>query len=83
MIESIASEIYFEMERVDEVYEAKMAAFEADCNEGKGEPSACHNVADFYAVVKNNHEIAFKLYSKNCLENSHPVSCFNLAKHYR
>ena len=28
------------LERVDDEYEAKMAAFEVDCNDGKGEPVA-------------------------------------------
>ena len=32
------------MELVDAEYEAKMAGFEVDCNDGTGESIACHNV---------------------------------------
>ena len=32
------------MNLVDEAYLEKMAAFEVDCNDGKGEPAACHHV---------------------------------------
>jgi len=29
-----------------------MAGFEIDCNDGKGEASACHHVAEFFSVIK-------------------------------
>ena len=34
------------MNLVDEAYLEKMAAFEVDCNDGKGEPAACHHVGN-------------------------------------
>ena len=33
-------------------YTYRMAGFEIDCNDGKGEPSACHHVGEFYSVIK-------------------------------
>ena len=30
----------------------RMAGFEIDCNDGKGEPSACHHVGEFFSVIK-------------------------------
>ena len=45
-----------EMNLVDEENEAKMAAFEVDCNDGKGEPMDCHHVGEFYSVVKDQHD---------------------------
>lgn len=33
-----------EMNRIDDAYIERMTAFEADCNDGKGEPMACHQV---------------------------------------
>ena len=44
-----------ELELVDDAYLAKMAAFESDCNDGKGEPAACHHVGEFYSVALTNN----------------------------
>lgn len=71
-----------EMNRVDAEYEAKMVAFEVDCNGGKGEPMACHNVGEFYSVVKDQHDRSAKIYAQNCLDNKYGPSCFNLARLY-
>lgn len=71
------------MERVDENYELKMAAFEADCNDGQGEPVACHHVGEFYSVVKDEHNRSAKVYEKNCYGKNYGPSCFNLARLYR
>ena len=69
-----------EFHYVDEAYETKMAAFEIDCNEGRGEPLACHHVGEFYAVVKDDHKRASKVYEENCLSKDFEASCFNLGK---
>lgn len=71
-----------EMNRIDEDYEAKMVAFEVDCNGGKGEPMACHHVGEFYSVVKDQHDRSAKIYIQNCTENKYGPSCFNLARLY-
>lgn len=70
------------MELVDDEYESKMAGFEIDCNDGKGDPTACHHVAEFYSVVKDDWARAAKVYEGNCESKDYPASCFNLAKLY-
>lgn len=71
------------MELVDDAYETKMAAFEVDCNDGKGEPIACHHVGEFYSVVKDAHDRAAKVYEGNCYEKEYGPSCFNLGRLFR
>lgn len=70
------------LELVDEAYEAKMLAFEINCREGTGEPMGCHNVAEFYSVVKDDHSRAAATYQLNCDNKNFAPSCFNLAKLY-
>jgi hypothetical protein len=50
------------LELVDDAYEAKMLAFEITCNEGGGQAMACHNVGEFYSVVKEDHKRAAVTY---------------------
>ena len=69
-----------ELNLVDDAYETKMAAFESDCNDGKGEALPCHQTAEFFSVVKEDRERAGKMYERNCREKGYPASCFNLAK---
>ena len=71
------------MDLVDEAYETKMAAFEADCNDGKGEAVACHHVGEFYSVVKEDRKRAAAVYEKNCQEKGYGPSCFNLGRLFR
>jgi len=72
------------MNLVDDEYELKMAAFELDCNDGFGFGSACHHVAEFYSVVKDEHDRAKATFEKNCHREKNPYypSCFNLGKLY-
>lgn len=72
-----------EFQEVNEEYEAKMAGFEVDCNDGKGTAAACHHVGEFYSVVKDQHDRAAAVYTNNCTTYSYPASCFNLAKLFR
>lgn len=72
-----------EFSLVDDAYEAKMTGFEIDCNEGKGEPSACHHVGEFLSVIKNDHNKSGRIYKDNCLQRKYTPSCFNLGKLYR
>lgn len=68
------------LERVDESYEVRMAGFEVDCFDGKGEASACHHVGEFYAAVKEDYARAAKVYSTNCHEKQYGPSCFTLGR---
>lgn len=68
------------LEEVNEEYETKMAGFELDCNEGKGDQVACHHTAEFYSVVHDNHLRSSKIYTDNCTKRNYTPSCFNLAK---
>jgi hypothetical protein len=68
------------LNRIDDEYETKMAGFEVDCNDGKGEPEACHHVGEFYSVVKEERERAANVYEKNCREKNFGPSCFNLGR---
>lgn len=68
------------LNKVDEAYELKMTAFELDCNNGKGEAMACHQVGEFFSVVKDNHKKAAKVYHENCHSKNYAPSCFNLGR---
>ncbi|KAJ1436118.1 hypothetical protein B484DRAFT_445799 [Ochromonadaceae sp. CCMP2298] len=67
------------MELVDEGYEIKMAGFEVDCADGKGEPIACHHVGEFYSVVKEEFTRSAAVYLTNC-KNGYGPSCFNAGR---
>lgn len=67
---------------VDDDYITRMTGFEADCNDGKGDAMACHQVGEFFSLVKYDRGRASKVYEKNCEKNSYSASCFNLAKLY-
>jgi cytochrome c oxidase assembly factor 7 len=60
-----------------------MAGFEVDCADGKGEASACHYVAEFYAAVKEEYGRAAGMYAKNCKEKKYGPSCFSLGRFHR
>lgn len=70
------------MQEVDPEYEAKMVSFEMDCNDGKGEPAACHFTAEFHAAVKQDYDRAAAIYGKNCREKGYAPSCFSLGRFY-
>lgn len=70
------------MERIDDAYETKMVAFEIDCNDGKGEPIACHHAAEYFALVKEEYNKAAKIYQMNCYNKNYGPSCFNLARYH-
>jgi hypothetical protein len=72
----------FDFSSVDDDYVTRMIAFELDCNDGKGAPMPCHQVGEFWSVVKNDHKRAAQVYEKNCVDNNYAPSCFNLARFY-
>lgn len=60
-----------------------MRVFESDCNDGKGNAVACHQVGEFLSVVKNDFEKAGKIFNMNCKSRDHAPSCFNLGRFLR
>ena len=60
-----------------------MVQFEVDCNDGKGNGYACHSLAEFRAVVDNDHTRAAEVLQKNCDgKNNYAASCFKLGRLY-
>jgi hypothetical protein len=72
-----------EFSRVDAEYENKMTLFESDCNDGRGDAPACHHVAEFLSVVKNDYFRAAQVYKDNCEVKKYAASCFNLGRLHR
>lgn len=60
-----------------------MRTFESDCNDGKGNAVACHQVGEYLSVVKNNFDSAGKIFEMNCNTRDHAPSCFNLGRFLR
>ncbi|CAM9233099.1 unnamed protein product [Choristocarpus tenellus] len=56
-----------------------MLQFEMDCNEGKGNVVACHQVGEFLSVVKNEKDKAAAFFDRNCAAGYAP-SCFNYGR---
>lgn len=71
-----------DVNRIDDEYESKMVAFEIGCQDGKGEALACHQVGEYYSVVKDDHARAAKTYQLNC-DRGYGPSCFNLGRLFR
>lgn len=62
---------------------ASMRVFESDCNDGRGNAVACHQVGEFLSVVKSDFRKAGKLFEMNCETRKHAPSCFNLGRFLR
>ena len=60
-----------------------MRTFESDCNDGKGNAVACHQVGEYLSVVKNDFAKAGKIFQTNCNTRGHAPSCFNLGRFLR
>lgn len=71
-----------EVKALDEEYQARMLAFEVDCNDGKGDGYGCHCAGEFFAVVKDDHARAAKVFERNCKDNKYGASCFSLARFF-
>lgn len=61
----------------------RMRTFESDCNDGKGNAVACHQVGEYLSVVKNDFDKAAKIFGMNCNTRDHAPSCFNLGRFLR
>ena len=56
-----------------------MHAFSLDCDDGKGDATACQSAGEFYSIVEGNHTRAAEIFRKNCDAKHYPSSCFNYA----
>ena len=70
------------LQPVDEDYENRMISSEIDCNDGKGEALACHNVAEYYWYIKEDYERSKKIFERNCTEKDYAASCYYVGKLY-
>uniref|UniRef100_A0A7S1UIG9 Beta-lactamase n=1 Tax=Phaeomonas parva TaxID=124430 RepID=A0A7S1UIG9_9STRA len=69
-----------EVKALDEDYQTRMAGFEADCADGKGDGYSCQSAGEFFAVVKTDHERAARIFQRNCDEGNYGSSCFSMAR---
>jgi len=67
---------------VNDEYINRMTSYEMDCNDGKGDPLACHNCGEFFSVIMDDKHKARKIFETNCEVNNFSASCFNIAKLY-
>jgi TPR repeat protein len=66
---------------IDDDLKNRMLQFEIDCDDGKGNAYACHSVAEFHAVIENDHAKAASVLEKNCDgKNQYGASCFKLGR---
>jgi TPR repeat protein len=70
------------VEALNEEFELRAIEFRTNCDDGEGNPGACHSLGEYEAVVNSNFEKAAEIYSKNCSKKEHPASCFNLSRLY-
>ena len=57
-----------------------MQLAKADCDNGKGDPSACHGVAEFLSAVKQDRAGSVAIYRQNCYSRKFAPSCFFLGR---
>ena len=70
-----------DLKPVDDDLLKRMLQFEIDCDDGQGNAYACHSVAEFHAVIKNDHAKAAEVLEKNCDgKNKYAASCFKLGR---
>ena len=65
---------------LDEEFEMRAIEFRINCNDGEGNPGACHSLGEWEAVVNSDWAKAAEIYSKNCSKKQYGASCFNLAR---
>ncbi|KAG5182710.1 hypothetical protein JKP88DRAFT_186066 [Tribonema minus] len=68
------------LDLVDEDYEKRMDLAKMDCDEGRGDPVACHGVGEFISAVKQDRAGAAAVYAHNCKTKNYPPSCFLLGR---
>lgn len=70
------------MVELDKEYELRMVEAEVDCADGKGSAQACHQLGEYFAVIKHEYERAAQIFELNCETKNHSPSCFSLARFY-
>jgi hypothetical protein len=70
-----------DLKLVDDDFKANMLIYESDCNKGKGNRGACHNVAEYINTVLQDCPRAAALYAANC-DRNYAESCFSIATYY-
>lgn len=72
---------FADLKPLDDDLKNRMLQFEIDCNDGEGNAYACHSVAEFHAVINNDHAKAAEVLRKNCDgRNKYGASCFKLGR---
>ncbi len=57
-----------------------MDQWTSDCEDGNA--TACHSCGEYYSHVKRDYSLAAKVFHENCVEKSHPGSCFSSGQMY-
>ncbi|RHY28994.1 hypothetical protein DYB32_005545 [Aphanomyces invadans] len=66
--------------RLNEDLEKRLYEFVSNCDEGKGDPGACHSLGEWLAVVDKKYDDAAVVYKKNCDTKNYAASCFNYGR---
>nr|CCA21434.1 hcp betalactamaselike protein putative [Albugo laibachii Nc14] len=69
-----------EVDGVNQAIEDRLHEFKANCDNGKGDPMACHSWGEWLTVVEKDYNSAAEVYRKNCEQNCYAASCFNLGR---
>ncbi|ETV94785.1 hypothetical protein H310_11740 [Aphanomyces invadans] len=69
-----------ETKRLNEDLEKRLYEFVSNCDEGKGDPGACHSLGEWLAVVDKKYDDAAVVYKKNCDTKNYAASCFNYGR---
>lgn len=71
-----------QVEQLNEELKAQHVEYIAHCDDGAGDPTACHSYGEWLASVDKNYTDATQVYLKNCHEKKYGASCFNLGRFY-
>lgn len=64
-------------------FQEKKIEFETACAEGaKNSHTACFSLGEWHQLVAKDVKKAANIYERNCFQNGHSNSCFNLARLY-
>ncbi|OQS05958.1 hcp beta-lactamase [Thraustotheca clavata] len=69
-----------EVARLNEELEKRHYEFVSNCDDGNGDPSACHSYGEWLAVIDKQYDQAAKVYKKNCDVKQYGASCFNYGR---
>ncbi|ETV71933.1 hypothetical protein H257_12764 [Aphanomyces astaci] len=69
-----------ETKRLNDDLEKRLYEFVSNCDDGKGDASACHSYGEWLAVVDKKYGEAAAVYKKNCDTKNYAASCFNYGR---